>query len=261
MNPGSHPTRETALVLHTIRYGDSSRIATLFGRQRGKFSVIAKGARSARKGGVGSALEPPRLIEAQIYFKPTRSVQTISQVSVINGFPGLAADLRLSLFSSVFVEQLNRIFSELEPNEEAFQVAIAALTNLEQRRGDPQVGLWFFQLSLLRLMGFGLEPFICPVCRRPEAVIGSRNLLWLEAGAICCESCRPSGGSALSISGEAAAIIRRLARSEDGTLTRLKPSRPVRRELTNLLTRFLKFHHPGLGPLPALEMLDKIDVS
>lgn len=265
MSASNAPVRETALVLHTIRHGDTSRIATLFGRTRGKFAVIAKGARSVKKGAAGNVLEPPNLIEALVYFKPTRNVQTLGSASIINAFPGLADDLTLRAYTAVIVEQLNRVFSDLEPNEGAFNTAIAGLSDLERRRGNPRVALWRFQLALLRLAGFGLEPLACPVCGRDEAVIGSLNLLWLETGAVCCAACRPQGGNCIPISGEAVGIIRHLTRNPpreaDASLYRLKPSRPVRRELTNLLTRFLKFHHPSLGPLPALEMLDQFDVS
>ncbi|HDR91173.1 MAG TPA: DNA repair protein RecO, partial [candidate division Zixibacteria bacterium] len=59
-----------AFVLRRIRYGESSLITSLFSEERGKLSVIAKGARPAKsKCGMAAVLEPLNLIEAEVYFK------------------------------------------------------------------------------------------------------------------------------------------------------------------------------------------------
>ena len=72
-----------AIVLRAIKYGDTSKIVTLYTRRFGKVAVIAKGARSA-KSKFGSALEPMSLIQAVFYRKENREVQLLSQADLLH---------------------------------------------------------------------------------------------------------------------------------------------------------------------------------
>jgi len=252
-------TKEEALVLRSIRHGETSRIVTLFGRSIGKFAVIAKGTRKGRGSVAGSAIEPPALVEALVYFKPSRSIQILGQVSLLQGYSNLKGDLASVGYAAVVHEHLNRCFTEGDASPDAYDSAKAALLSLDVPMEDRRLILWRFQMNLARAIGFALYPSICPVCERQPALTGIRNLLWLERGAICCEGCRPEAGTSIPISGESVSILRRLVENENRPLLNLKPSRQAQIELTQILVNFLRFHHTEIGNLPALEMLNRFE--
>ena len=252
------PLKDEALVIKSIRYGESSRILTLFTRTRGKVAVIAKGARRV-KTGVLSGVETSNLIEAIIYFKASRSVQTLGQVTVLKSFPRIKQDLILTGYVSAILEMLNLSFLDEEPNPGAFEAAVGILDDYEDGIGDNRINFWSYQLSALKSIGFAIDPYTCPVCERQSFNVGSRNLFWIDSGAVCCPDCQPLGGNSLSVSGETVNILRRLTDGNSQMLSRLKPSLTAKKEITAILEKFLKYHHPGINNMPALKMLDNFE--
>ncbi len=253
------PVKEEALIIRSIRHGESSRIVTLFGGTRGKFAVIAKGARRGSVTATGGSIGPPHRVEVVVHFKPSRSVQTLGQVTLLDAYPRVKQDLTLTGYAAVVLELLNRAFTDGEANPDAFKAATGALHDLEQGSYHPRVVLWRLQVAMIKATGFALDPYPCPVCGQEPAVIGRSNLLLLDRGAICCKDCRPSRGTSIPLSGESVSLLRRITNDGDPGLDRLKPSRMAISELTRTLERFLRYHHPGIGKLPALGMLDSLE--
>ena len=254
------PLKEEALVIRSIRHGETSRILTLFTRGKGRIAVIAKGARRGKSGASGGFIETANLIEALIYFKSSRSVQTLGQVSILKTYSGIKRNLILTGYAAATMELLNLSFTDAEPNSDAFDAATDMLDKLELNRGDPRVNLWFFQLSLLKVSGFALDAFSCPVCGAEKASVGVRNLFWLDTGAICCADCHPPSGTSIPLSGESVSLLRKLnGDNHDKTLSRLKPSRNARREISGALEKYMRYHNQSISKMPALKMLDEFE--
>ena len=251
--------KDEALVLRSLRHGDTSRIVTLFTRKHGRLAVIAKGARRSKTGGSGGALETPSLIEAMIYIKSSRSVQLLGQISTLNTYPVIKQDLILNGYASALLEIINLSFTDNEPNHEAFDIAVRTLDKLNKKIGDPRVNLWLFQIKILSLSGFAINPFFCPLCNRESGRLAAKNLFWIQAGAVCCSECRPQTGESIPLSGESVSLLRKLVDDPNPINLRLKPSPSARREISGLLIKFLKFHIPNIGKMPAMMMLDRFE--
>ena len=163
----------------------------------------------------------------------------------------------------MILEQVNRLFIDSEPNSEAFSATCDALNKLDS--GNPRITLWKFQLTILRVIGFALDPFPCPVCDAPIAEISRHNSLLVEHGAICCSSCSADAMSMTDsdnrfmLSGESVSLLRRLSNGSGNSLSRLKPSSNANKELSRALELFLRFHHPNVGKLPAMRMLEQLE--
>src|SRR5690554_5705058 len=84
--------RTEAVVLRSMKYGETSRIVTLFTRDRGKITVLARGARLP-KSRFGSTLGPMSFIQIVYYYKPTRSIQMLSESSYVQPFNGIGKRL------------------------------------------------------------------------------------------------------------------------------------------------------------------------
>jgi len=143
-----------AIVLHSRKYGDTSRIAVIYTRSHGKMHVHAKGARMP-KSPFGSALDPLRQCAITVYHKKMRELQTISQAEVTiqrrmlhESFDHLT--LGLSLCETVVRTQRDE-----EPNEELFSLLVASLNALERASQPVAIGM-VFRIHLATLMGFGL---------------------------------------------------------------------------------------------------------
>lgn len=261
MSEPKGPVKEHALVLKSIRHGESSRIVTLFGQVHGKFAVISKGARKGRAGAALGMVEAPGRIEALVYFKQTRSVQILGQVSLLDGYRRIKSDLALMGFASVILQYMNRAFIDDEPNERAFESALEALSGLNTGNINPRLLLWLFQIKLTETAGFGIDPFCCHVCGKADIEIKRHNPLSLDNGAFSCQNCTPVENRSLSVSGESVAILRHLTKMGTAGLKNLRIGAHAETELTITLHRFLKHHHPSVGDLTALDMLDVLENS
>ncbi|MBM3326104.1 MAG: DNA repair protein RecO [Calditrichaeota bacterium] len=259
MDKSVGPQKEAALVIKSLRYGESSRIITFFGEQHGKFAAMAKGIRRGKSSLSAGAVEPLSLAETVVYFKAGRSVQILAQAALIESFADLKNDLILNGYAAAALELLSQAFTEGENNPAAFKSTLNCLYSIQSQTEEPRLSLWRFQTELLEITGFALDPFTCPACGKSPAAVGRRNLLSLDTGAICCEICRPDNGETLVLSGEAVNILRLLARNNREIARRLKPSPAVKIELTSILHRFFKYHHPAVGAGPALQMLEKME--
>ena len=81
-----------AVVLRTRKQGETSKILSLYTKNFGKISVIAKGARSIKSKYLG-ALETLNYISIIIYRKEQRSLQYLREADIIHSFPDIHAQL------------------------------------------------------------------------------------------------------------------------------------------------------------------------
>lgn len=145
--------RTDAVVLRTMRYGETSRIVTLFTRDRGKMGVLARGARAA-KSRFGSAVQPLACIEAVLSTKDTRTLQTLREASHLRRFPRLAADLDRLTAALRMVELVNALTQDEEAAPALFDLLVATLGGLDVPETHPANALLFFELRLAGLLGF-----------------------------------------------------------------------------------------------------------
>ena len=95
-----------AFILRTVDYGDYHVIAHLLGRQTGRFSAIAHGARSSKRRFSGS-LEPLRVVEATLTSSRSGDLFRLEELDVVENFPGI--DERIETLSAAgFVTELSR---------------------------------------------------------------------------------------------------------------------------------------------------------
>jgi len=253
----SAPGKEQALVIRTIRHGETSRIATLFAPKWGKIAVLAKGARSGKSGSVGGSLDVPSLIEAVVHIKSSRSVQLLGQTSTVESFGNVKSDVAKSAYSAVICEIILKGFTDEEPNALAFQSALHALRSLETGLVNSRFLLLDFLLSIADSLGFGVDPFTCPMCETSPGRTGLINRFILENGGFCCVNCDCTGLETHNVTGESVAILRLLKRG-GVNLERVKVSKPAQNELIALLIHHLRYHHSQFIHLPSFAMLGQL---
>ena len=78
-------TKTEAIVIRSMKYGDSSKIVTFYTRQFGKLKGIAKAARRSNNK-FGSSLEPLSHVMLVVYKKDHRDLHLISQCDSIQSF-------------------------------------------------------------------------------------------------------------------------------------------------------------------------------
>lgn len=177
--------RTEAFVLRTMKYSETSLIVTLFTREKGKITVIAKGARRT-KSAFGASLQPMSYTQVVFYYKPTRSLQTLSESALVEPHLALSRSLEKITIGLRIVELLRALLEEEAPQPAVFNLTRDVLRRLDA--ADARAGnVWpYFQLRLAAALG------VAPSVERAavQALSDDGGWLDLESGAV-----QPSGGT------------------------------------------------------------------
>ncbi|NOX38053.1 MAG: DNA repair protein RecO [Calditrichaeota bacterium] len=176
-----------ALVIHTIRWSDSSKIVHLFSEKRGYLKVVAKGALRPKSPFRG-LLEPLNEIEAIISLKENRELQVLTSVTLLNAFMGIRDNLEKTGVALAVFELLQKLFPIHEPVTPFYRYLTTWLTQLE-KSDRPQLlpYLWHFLFRFSHVLGFGWQLSHCSICDG----LPSRSPITLEyiSGSMVCPDC------------------------------------------------------------------------
>lgn len=143
------------VVLHTLKYGDSSLVAHLLTDIGGRRSYMVQGVRSTRGHGSKLALfQPMFTLEFEGLESSRMQMHRFKEVRSGVVLQSVPFDIRKSTISLFMAEVLYRLVKESEPNEALFNFvwgSISALDSLGE--GVSNFHLWFLA-QLSRLLGF-----------------------------------------------------------------------------------------------------------
>ena len=229
--------RTEAIALRSIRYGETSRIVTLFTREKGKIAVMARGALRP-KSRFGSTLQPMSYMQAVLYWKASRQVQTLSESSHIRTFGDLHKNLAALAYGQRVVELVQALMQDEDENLLVFQLLIDVLDRLDRHPARAEHIFYYFQLRLAGILGFAPHIDREAVERIPE----SGGALLLETGSV-----EPSGAHrnretmrfAARRTLRAFAIV---ACADADTIMQMRMDERTAAELGGLIEDFLRYH-------------------
>jgi DNA repair protein RecO (recombination protein O) len=144
-----------AVVLHTIKYGDTSMVAYLLTEAHGRRSYMVQGVKSSRgKGNRAALLQPMFLIEFEGIATPHSAMDRMTEVRMPVPLHGLPFDVRKSTIALFMAEVLYRLIKEVEPNSTLFDFvknSVLALDTMED--GVANFHLWFL-VQMSAFLGF-----------------------------------------------------------------------------------------------------------
>ncbi len=241
-----------AIVLRTLNYGETSRIVTLFTAERGKMSVMAKGARST-KSRFGSTLDPLGYIQAVIYYRPTRDLQSITEASHVRAFPVIRESLARIKVGLGAIELSNALMQEGEPNQEVFSLLVDILSRLNAPDSKSDNILGFFRLKMASLLGYS------PSFEKElvEALDERGGCLDLETGAIYPQHSKTTGGIEASRSALRAYSI--VARASLPKVMQMALRPETAREVEDLITAYMRYHFEEAYPERSSTVFAKLE--
>ena len=233
--------RTEAVVLRTLKYGETSLIATLFTREMGKVAVIAKGARRT-KSKFGSTLQPMSYTQVVFYYKPTRSLQTLSESAHVRAFHNIGRSLKKLALGQRMMEMTAALIQEEEANPHVFNLLVQTLRRLDEAERRIENILPYFELRLASLLGFS------PAVERDAVanLSGDGGLLDLETGAVLSLEGEPGAARRASRSVLRAYAV--FARAELDVVMRMRLRSQVRRGVQRLIDAYLRYQFGNSYP-------------
>ena len=246
-------TKTDALVLKSIKFGDTSRIATLYTKNYGKIKVIAKGIRKP-KSRLAGALQTFSHLQIVFYKKQTTEIYLLSQSEIIHSYQSLTRDLDRYVFASAVLELLDRLIAGEEPNPQLFQLTLEILSFMEicaQR--SLEKSFWSYALKLANILGYKPKLDRCVSCGR--LVLEKYILFSPEKGGIVCKQCARSDQAYLRLSKESVVSALKLLSIKTEDLDAYHIPKEHLKQISNMILNLLDYHAGKGKDLKSLEFL------
>lgn len=178
------------IVLRNSNYKDSDKIYTLYSKNYGKFTAFAKGVRKmgSRRGGNLDTLN-----HIAVSISETNDTYFLNEVVLKNSFAYLKSDLDRVPKAYYVIELLHRLLEEGETNTLLFSTLLKTLRLLNSKNVPKELAVSYFELSLLKQLGFALNFESCISCGRPFSEEWQDFKLNLASGGFVCERCATYG--------------------------------------------------------------------
>jgi DNA repair protein RecO (recombination protein O) len=228
--------KATAIVLKAVEWSETSLVVTLFTREFGKISGLAKGGRRL-KGPFESALDLLAVCRIVFLRKSSEALDILTEAKLTRRFRPAGRDLS-SLYAAYYVaELLDELTDQYDPHPELFDLSEETLAALSA--GEP---VWLrvarFELGALRVLGHLPSLEVCVGCGTPVAQSGRVAFGQLEGG-VLCDRCREGKKQVAAVSAAALRIMSQLAAPEGRSWRRLEIDPARRGELRGVLNRYL----------------------
>ena len=239
-----------AFVFKSFRYGESSLILRLLTRDRGVVPVIAKGARGP-KSRLGATLGPFRRLGVTYYDKPGREIQTLVDVELLAGHPGVAGSLERLEAAGAWFRFLRRVIPEGMPADALYRLAASALARLEV---TPVARLrrWeaYHRAAAGRLLGLAPRLDACAACGRELPAAGDLAFS-IEEGGLLCGACGSARPGATPLAGPAYGLLQLYQHPDYALIAALEDGIGAEARVQELVRRFVAYHadvgHADLG--------------
>jgi DNA repair protein RecO (recombination protein O) len=147
-----HKTR--GIVLHCIKYSETSVIAKIYTDKFGLLSFIVKGVRSSKSKAKASLMQPLTLLDMEIAYRENRGLQFIKEFRRDYNYESLPFDTLKSTIALFVLEVIVKSIHEHEPNDEMFEFLCAVLQQLDKTEKVSADFHLLFMLHFSRYLGF-----------------------------------------------------------------------------------------------------------
>ena len=235
----------TSIVLHSLKYNDTSNIVDVYTEQSGRMSFLVKIPRS-RKSGVRSVLfQPLALVELEADVRPTSNLHRIREAKLLYPFHSLPYHPYKSSIAMFLAEFLYRALKEEASNEPLFAYLMHSIRWLDECEDRPFSN--FHLVFLMRLSRFlGLYPNV-------EDYTEGCYFDMLNAS---FTPLLPKGGAFLKP--DETSRIRLLLRMNYETMHLFAMSRTERNRCLMVINDYYRLHLPDFPILKSIDVLKEL---
>jgi len=229
-----------AFVIRATRMTESSRVVTLFTEEFGKVKVVAKGV-DRPKSKFGGTIDLFNLLEAVIYKKETSELGTLSDASVIESYPRIAADSRKFGFASAWCEILDKTSHLDHPRPATFDLTKAYFGNLSGLKSD-SAGLlfWTALFKMLIIEGYAPEIEKCSNCGKADT--GAAAVISLSRGGLICGKCSGGDDTLMKLSADSLGLLRKMASESLADIAGESFSSKAGKKAAEVILAFASYH-------------------
>lgn len=223
-------------MLQGIDFKEADRILTIYCREHGKLSVIAKAIRKPTSR-LGFSLD--QLSHVRLTLAHGRTLDTVTNAELIDGHLELSGNIKAFAYASHLAELVNRLTQERQENRLVFEILSGGIRAIADGL-EPFAVARYCELSLFSILGFRIELYQCINCGR--TLEAGTNAFSTRLGGFLCRECLDEDRGAVPMSVNAQKYLRLLDRGGlDHTINRTIPVE-LQRELEAAMLGYARFH-------------------
>jgi len=232
------------IVLHFIKYGESSVIVTIFTKDFGRQSYIVNASRSRKSKNKAALLQPLFLLDLEVYQKQTRELQRVKEFKSLQTYQNVPFDIAKSTQAIFLAEMLYKTIHEQESYPELFHFIKSALLYFDLMEEGWQNFHLYFLFRLTEYFGF-----------LPDTTkVGFEGWFDLKKGAVVpFEPTHP-----LYANKEVTDHLITLSMLKINELDSFKIPRKMRDSILQTLVDYYQLHFEDLGEIKSLNVLREV---
>ena len=232
------------IVLHSIKYGESSVIATIYTRDFGRQSYMVNAARTAKSKNKASLLQPLFCVSLVAYQKHNSELHRVKELKADLVYQSVPFEIAKSAIAIFLAEVLYKAIHEQESNPEMYDFIKSSVQYFDLiDAGSGNFHLWF----LFRLAGYlGFQPQI--------EKAGFENWFDLKTGSVVhFQPAHPFYANK-----EITPVLMELASLKIQDLAGFQITRKVRDSLLSVIIDYYQLHFENLGEIKSLGVLREV---
>ena len=237
--------RTNAIVISTVKYGDSSLITRCYCKELGLKSFMLKGILTSKKGGLKKSLfQPLNLINisTQIKNQSNQKLNFIREGSLNVHFKEIPLRIKKNAIALFISEVISRvIYEEGNPNIALYSFLENSIMRLEKDEFSP-----VFHLKFLTLLSDQLGFY-------PNLMCQEKEFFDIESGCFCENS-----NSKYAVGGETIRAFKELLGINFDDIVQIKISTTLRIKVLDFLIDYFNIHLPRFGKIKSIAVLHEI---
>ncbi|MFW6110124.1 MAG: DNA repair protein RecO [Patescibacteria group bacterium] len=228
------------LVTKRTNYSETDRILTIFTRDKGMVSVLAKGVRKvdSRKGGHVDLLS-----HTVVQLAEGKNLYILTEAELVDSFEGIKASLEKMGWGYYMAEFINEFVQEGQGSYSLFRILLMALGHLAEADLISSPSLTHaFELKALSELGYAPEIRHCVNCGGALSW-GGGNGFSPALGGVVCGKCRE--GDCIELSKESLELLRDLSVEPWKKIGRMRVGKRVEKDcmedVENALQKYVEF--------------------
>ena len=152
--------KSKAVILRTVKYGESSLVVTMFTELFGIQSYMVKGVRSGSKSAAGkiSFFQPAALLDLEVYHNPLKTLQYIKEYRWAHIYTSLYYDVLKNAIATYIVEMVLHTINEEEAGPDFFELIESYLIFIDSHATTELLNIpLVFSLQLAAILGFRFQ--------------------------------------------------------------------------------------------------------
>lgn len=178
-------------VLRSINYKDSDKLFTLYSKEVGKLSALAKGVRKITSRRAGS-LDTLNHVTLGIH-ESQDDYKFITETRLEESFETLKKDLRTSAYGYYISELVYKNVEDNEKSAELFSLILKTLRAINKNPEEVSKYVNFFEKNFMRLLGYQMSLDKCVFCGKKYDRNWTEIRFNYDLGGLCCSDCGVKG--------------------------------------------------------------------